>query len=279
MPVEQLTAPEGVLVAPGSGEPRGAVLVLSGSSGRLQTDRCQVLADHGLVALSFRWFGEAPQPATLREVPVESFAPHLDRLAAFSDRLGVVGTSFGAIAALLLGIADVRLTTVVALAPSHLVWPTPTLTNDDRPVDRSSFAWQGDPLHFMPTVDQTTWRGPAFSTPRQLYEASLRSFPTRERDAVIAVEQISADLVLACGGADAVWPSAAFAQQIRARRATYGMDTTVLHEPGAGHRVILPGEPPAEPTQGYGYGGSEGADRRLGIRVLGALLSSLPLAE
>ncbi len=278
MPVEQLTAPEGLLVVPDDRPPRGAVLVLSGSSGRVQTDRCRVLADHGLAALSIRWFGAAPQPATLGEVPVESFAPHLDRLAGISDRLGVVGTSFGALAALLLGIADERLHTVVALAPSHVVWATPTLTEDDRPIERSSFAWRGDPLHFMPFVDQTCWQGPEFTTPRQVYEASLRTFPAREPAATIAVEQITADLVLASGGDDAVWPSAAFAQLIRARRAAYGMDTTVLHEPAAGHRVILPDEPPAQPTQGYGYGGTEDADRRLGNRVLDALLASLPLA-
>ena len=99
-----------------------------------------------------------------------------------------------------------------------------------------------------------------------------------ETDAAVAVEQITTDLILASGGDDQVWPSAAFAQQIRARRAAYGMDTTVLHEPDAGHRVVLPGEPPAQPTQGFGYGGSEEADRRLGNRVLDALLASLPLA-
>ncbi len=278
MPVEQLSAPEGVLVTPDDGEPAAAVLVLSGSSGRVQADRCRVLAGHGLAALSVRWFGADPQPATLQEVPVESFTPHLDRLFGLSDRLGVVGTSFGAVAALLLGIADARLRTVVALAPSHLVWATPTLADDDRPIERSAFSWRGDPLHFMPVVDQTTWHGPPFSTPRQLYEASLRTFPTREPDAVIDVEQITAHLVLAAGGADAVWPSAAFAQQIRARRAAYGIETTVLYEPLAGHRVILPGETPALPTQDYQYGGAEDADRRLGIRVLDALLASLPLA-
>ncbi|MEO7069681.1 MAG: acyl-CoA thioester hydrolase/BAAT C-terminal domain-containing protein [Nostocoides sp.] len=278
MPVEQLTGPEGVLVTPDDGDVRGAVLVLSGSSGRVQADRCRVLADHKLAALSLRWFGEVPQPASLQEVPIESFRPSLDRLAGLSDRLGLVGTSFGALAALLLGIADERLNTVVALAPSHLVWATPTLTVEDKPIERSAFSWQGDPLHFMPGVDQTTWHGPDFTTLRQAYEASLRTFPTRERNAVIAVEQITADLIVASGGDDAVWPSAAAAQQIKARRAAYGMDTTVLHEPEAGHRVILPGEPPAQPTQGYPYGGVEAADRRLGNRVLAALLASLPLA-
>jgi esterase/lipase len=256
------------------GEPRGALLVLGGSSGRIQEDRCRALAAHGYVALSPRWFGAPNAREQLREVPVESFLPHLDRLAAHgTPELGVVGTSFGAIAALLLGVADERLETVVALAPSHVVWAAPVLTDDGRPVAASSFSWRGDPLHFVPTVDQTAWTGPEFTTLRQVYEASLRRFAAAEANARIAVEEITSRVVLAAGGADAVWPSAAFAEQVRERRAAAGLGTTVLVEPGAGHRVVLPGEPPALPTADYGYGGSEDADRRLGERVLQALLA------
>lgn len=255
------------------GECRGALLVLSGSSGRVQEDRCRALAAQGLGALSVRWFGGMDGPEQLREVPVESFLPHLDRLADLgAPELGVVGTSFGAIAALLLGVADARLDTVVALAPSHLVWAAPILTAEGRPVASSSFSWRGDPLHFMPTVDQTTWTGPEFTSLRQVYEASMRRFAGAEASAAIAVEEITARVILGAGGADAVWPSAAFAEQIRERRAAAGLDTTVLIEPEAGHRVVLPGEPPAQPTADYGYGGSEDADRRLGERILTALL-------
>ena len=155
---ERLTGADGVLCTP-EGEPRGALLVLSGSSGRVQEDRCRVLAAHGYVALSPRWFGGPNAPEQLREVPVESFAPHLDRLAGLgTPDLGVVGTSFGAVAALLLGIADERLDTVVALAPSHLVWAAPVLTESGAPVAASAFSWRGDPLHYVPLVDMMRWQ-------------------------------------------------------------------------------------------------------------------------
>jgi lysyl-tRNA synthetase class 2 len=231
-----------------------------------------VLAAHGYVALSPKWFDAPNAPEQLREVPVESFLPHLDRLAGLgTPELGVVGTSYGAIAGLLLGVADERLDTVVALAPSHVVWAAPVLTDDGRPVAASSFSWRGDPLHHVPFVDQTTWTGPGFGTLRQVYEASLRRFAATEANARVAVEEIAARVVLAAGGADEVWPSAAFAEQVRERRAAAGLATTVLVEPEAGHRVVLPGESPAQPTADYGYGGTEEADRRLGARVLEAL--------
>ncbi len=225
--------------------------------------------------MSVRWFGGANAPEQLREVPVESFRSHLDLLSSRgTPELGVVGASYGAIAALLLGIADDRIDTVVALAPSHVVWATPALTEEGRPVAASSFSWRGDPLHYLPFVDQTAWTGPEFATVRQVYEASLRRFAAREANAAIAVEQVTARVILAAGGADEVWPSAAFAEQVRERRAAAGLGTTVLLEAGAGHRVVLPGESPAQPTADYGYGGSEEADRRLGQRVLDALLGA-----
>ena len=272
MPEEQLSGPEGVLVTP-EGEPRAAFLVLSGSSGRVQVDRCRALAHHGIAAMSVRWFGGPGQAPTLAEVPVESFPPCLDRLAGLAPRLGVMGVSFGALAALLLGVADERLDVVAALAPSHVVWASPTLTDDGRPVARSAFSWHGDPLFHVPVVDQTTWQGPAFANPRQLYEASLRRYAAMTGDAAVAVEQVTAALVLSAGGDDRVWPAGLFAEEIRARRAEHGLDTTVLHEPAAGHRALLPGEAAYASVADYSYGGTEEADRRLGARVLDAVLA------
>ncbi len=275
MRTERLTGPDGLLVHPDR-PPRAALLVLSGSSGRVSVDRCEALARRGFVAASVRWFGEGAPTATLAKVPVELLVDQVDRLAGLSGRVGVVGTSFGALAALLLGIADPRVDLVAGLAPSHVVWASPTLTADDRPVTRSSFTWRGDPLPFVPILDQTTWSGPPLRTPRQVYEASLRRYADRVPTARVAVEDVAAQVVLAAGGDDQVWPGALFADEIRSRRAAHGHDTTVLVEPDAGHRVVLPGETPAQPTQGYGYGGTEDADRRLGVRVMETLLAAYP---
>lgn len=271
---ERLSGPDGVLVRP-DGEPVAAMLVLSGSSGRVQTDRCRVLAGHGIAAMSVRWFGEGAPTPTLAEVPVESFRPAIDRLTGLAPRVGVMGVSFGAVAALLLGVVDDRLDLVVGLAPSHLVWAAPVLDDEDRPVPRSAFSWHGDPLFHQPQIDQTTWTGPPFGTLREAYEASLRRWPALTERARIAVEQITAEVVLSAGGDDAVWPSAAFADEIRGRRAAHGLTTTVCYEPDAGHRAVLPGEALVGSVADYAYGGTDDADRRLGERVLDATLAAL----
>ncbi len=53
---------EGVMVEPVGGSTVG-VLVLAGSSGRVETDRCRLLARTGMTTLSIRWFGGDGQPA------------------------------------------------------------------------------------------------------------------------------------------------------------------------------------------------------------------------
>ena len=56
------------------------VLVVSGSSGRLDLGRAHRFAEVGATALALRWFGGAG-PAVPREVPLEIFAAGLDLLA------------------------------------------------------------------------------------------------------------------------------------------------------------------------------------------------------
>ena len=73
-----LTEPDGILAIPDRTPVRSAVLVLSGSSGRVETDRVRLLAVHGAAALSFRWFGDVGQPEDIREIPLETFAPAMN---------------------------------------------------------------------------------------------------------------------------------------------------------------------------------------------------------
>jgi hypothetical protein len=292
-PSEQsLTHPTGVLALP-TGRPRCAILVLSGSSGRVETDRVRLLATHGAAALSLRWFGELGQPPGICEVPLETFTPALEQLAGYSDHLAVLGTSKGAEAALLLAAHDARIRTVAALSPTSVVWANvgPGLDGREFP-PRSSWTRGGVALPFVP-YDQA-WHddradndantvalpGGAASQPpafRSLYEQSLTTHAGRVPAASIAVESIRGHVLLSAGGDDQVWPSDVFAGDIITRRAAHGLATTYVSMAAAGHRLQLPGETPTGGGAAIARGGTPQADRELGEALWQQLSTALDL--
>jgi dienelactone hydrolase len=252
------------LVEP-SAPPTGVgVLVLSGSSGRVEVERARVLSGLGAVALTYRWFGGDAQPAGICEHPLESFSPAVERLADRCDRVVLLGTSKTAEAFLLYAAHDPHVDAVVALGPSHVAWANvgPGPDGKLRPC-RSSWSLRGRPVPFVPYDDEVEVTGdpPAYAP---VYRQSLRSFPAAAEAARIPVERLLCDVLLVAGGDDQVWPSLESAREIEARRAAYGLPTTVVSHPGAGHRVILPGEHVAAGGMPMARGGTEEADRALG---------------
>ncbi|MFE6511587.1 alpha/beta fold hydrolase [Nocardioides sp. NPDC057767] len=259
-----LTGPEGVLL-----EPEGAgtgVLVLSGSSGRVETDRCRMLASHGVAAASIRYFGGPGQPGEARLVPLEAFDDVLTDLHSRYERLVVIGTSWGAQAALLLGTLHPEIDAVVAISPTYVSWAG---LSDERP-QRSSWTLRGEQVPFVPfddeaiedAVKEADGELPSFS---EAYLSALEKYADRVPAATIPVERIAGEVVLVAGGDDALWPSVLFAEAVRRRRTAHDLETIVITHPEAGHRVVLPGEPVLPPSQRLAWGGSERADRELGL--------------
>lgn len=287
---------EGVWCEPVGGSAAG-VLVLAGSSGRIDAERCRVLARAGLSALSIRWFGGAGQPPGICEVPLETFTSAIDLLRTGAadrtgadrtganrtganwtgvDRIGVLGVSKGAEAALLVAVRDPRVRAVVAFSPTSLVWGNvgPGADGAELP-RRSSWTWRREPLPFV-GYDETWWRTQAADAPlacRGQYERSRALFPDAVRRAAIPLERSAAeaaDIVLVAGGDDRMWPSLPFAQELAARR-----PLTLLTAPAAGHRIQLPGEPPFAPSSLFRYGGNPPADAALGARSWPHILKAL----
>jgi uncharacterized protein len=223
------------------------VLLLHGSSGTPDLERARILEAEGYDVL-------APQWTVGSEVPLESFP--LDGLAERNDRLVVMGSSWGAEAALLLGALDERVDAVVAFAPSAYVWGR--FDEDGR--QRSAWTWQGEPLPFVPFDPE--WRAdddpPSYTG---WYRQSLKAYDTDAELARIPVERIR-EVLLVAGGDDRVWPAVEFAEQIVAARGD--QETRVVMLPEAGHRVVLPGEQPKNAGQRMARGGSAEADRALG---------------
>ena len=257
MRTEALTDPSGVRVVPE--HPTGTgVLVLAGSSGRVDDGRAEVFARVGCLAESIRWFGGPGQQPGPWEVPLETFLGRIGVLAADCDRVVLVGASFGAEAALLSASLSSAVDAVVGFAPSDVVWAG--VTPDGR--QTSHWTLGGHPLPFVPFVEdwQPTSDPPAY---REYYARSRLRAGALVGDAVIAVERIP-EVLLVAGGDDRVWPSVEHADSIRARRAASGRPTEVVVDPDAGHRTLLPGENVVSGGQRMARGGTKATDRRLG---------------
>ncbi|MFC6159143.1 alpha/beta fold hydrolase [Kribbella jiaozuonensis] len=228
---------------------RTGILLLHGSSGAPDVQRARLLEAEGYDVLAPRW-------TVTHDVPLESFP--LDELAARNDRLVVMGSSWGAEAALLLGALDDRVDSVVAFAPSAYVWAR-VLEDGSQ---RSAWTWQGQPLPFVPFDSE--WKAeddpPSYTG---LYRQSVQRFADAEQ-ARIPVERIG-EVLLIAGGDDRVWPSVEFAEEIVRRRGE--RRTRIVVGPEAGHRPVLPGEDPKSAGQRMARGGTEEADRELGARA------------
>ena len=257
---------DGIVVTPDDDRPHVAILVLSGSSGRIDQGRAHLLAAHGALATSVRWFGGPGQPPGICEIPLETFTMIIDELVSHEvDHIAIIGISKGAEAALLAASIDPRIDTVVAISPSAVSWANIGPGFDGRTTPwRSSWLWQGNPVPFVPY--DVSWQ-PKMAEPvayRDLYEQSLETFPNEVSQATIRVEDTRAKLVLIAGGDDRLWPSVKFTEMLVARRRSVGLQVTTIIEESAGHRPWFPGElePALSPTRLYG--GVRAADRSLG---------------
>lgn len=254
---EHLPGIEGVRWTPE--RPSGtAVLVLAGSSGRIDSSRAELLARHGAIAESVRWFGGPGQNEGPWDISLELFLDRVTDLNRVADRVVVLGTSFGSEAALLVGAHSPQVSAVAAFAPSDVVWAgirSDGSVTSHWTLGDSALPYVGFVEDWSPDTDP-----PAFV---ELYEESRRRSPEAVSAAAIPVERI-AQLLLVAGGDDQVWPSLAMAEAIRRRRDTHGLATTLVSDPEAGHRTVLPGESPAAGGVRMRRGGTDEADRRLG---------------
>lgn len=246
------------------------VLLVAGSSGRVERERAELLAAHGARVRAVRWFGGEGQRPVPHEVPIEFFLEHLELLRQDHDRVAMFGTSFGAEATLLTATMT-PIDVTIAVAPSSVVWPG-ILDGEWS----SHLAVGGSPVAYVPfdsawtaTTDPPEYVG--------LYEASLARDEARATAASIPVERIEGDLLLVAGGDDRVWPSVDFAHRIDARRAAHGKTTRVITHPDAGHRLLLPGEQVTTGGMRMIRGGSPAADAELGRCAWDALAALLRL--
>jgi len=236
----------GTLFVPSGEGPFPTLLVLGGSEGgNSAEDVGALLASHGYVCLALAYFDLDSLPKTLEEIPLEYFQKALEWLTSQgsvqSDRVGILGTSKGAEAALLIASRDRRVRTVVAYAPSSVVWSCICPE-----AGKSSWSMKGAPVPFVFfEEDPTNSPPPGFPLRIGLnYQHSLKNKPAMQ-EATIPVEFINGPVLLVTGMDDQLWPSFEFGKLIMQRLTTrrhHFQDKHLAYQ-NAGHligKVYLP---------------------------------------
>jgi dienelactone hydrolase len=257
----------GTFYAPGS-RPRPGVLALGGSEGGRPEHLAGLLANEGFACLALSYFGSAPLPRHLVEIPLDYIETALEWLGEQPEvagrRPGVIGASKGAELALLTAaLLPEEVGAVVAYAPSAVAFPGIAFVGGGR--RRSSWSFRGAPLPFVPYPRSARpslgWRGLSLAP---MYRAALDDAATVAA-AAIPVERCEAPIMLISGDKDRMWPSSAMAQMLAARLAQAGKADRVVHlrYANAGHSFMpwAPGRAPgrvgrvADAVRLAGFGG------------------------
>jgi uncharacterized protein len=231
----------GQLHLPDSPGRHPGVAVLGGSRGGIESAglTAAALAGKGFAALAVAYFGYGVLPRRLVEIPLERFKRAIDWLrlqpTVDHDRIGLVGTSKGGEAVLLLGATYPEVKAVVAYVPSHVSFQAITNGWTPRRTAKASWTLSGAPVPFVPyRYDPGSMMRHGFL--RGLYLASLQDTDAVER-AVILVERINGPLMVVSGGRDPIWPSTPMCGHIAERLSEKGFSVPFEHAAyeNAGH--------------------------------------------
>lgn len=267
--------PGALLARPaGAGAARLPVIILlGGSEGADFAARALAprLAGHGYAVLGLPYHSPvwlqrrdlAALPSAFASIPVDRLAAVHAWLQARCDidagRIGIYGVSKGAEFALLAGTRFPWLKAIAAIVPSDVVWEGWGVPGA-APGTLASFAWQGEPLPFVPYRNlqaEFMRMGSGVAHLRRAHDHGRADHPGRAVQARIAVETIAAPVLVAGGMDDAVWASGPMAQNIAERRAAAGLETVTLVFYDAGHGLSGHGWAPTTQTSaGMAMGGS-----------------------
>ena len=204
----------------GSGRKQPLVVGLGGSEGgnawassHWATTRNQLLAK-GYAFLAIGYFGAPGTPDTLNKIAVEAVYRAIKAAtknpAVAADRIALIGGSRGGDLALLLGSYYPDIDCVVALVPSHVVFPGHTSH-----FSTSLWTYQGRELPFVPVNEAAV----PFLMKRDLRGAftAMLQDTAAEKKAAIRVENIKGPILLLSATADEISPSAPMCANLMVR--------------------------------------------------------------
>ena len=217
-------------------DPAPAILFLGGSEGGIGQGTALALQKEGYAVLVPSYFRAPGQSRALELVPLELFDRAISWLMSQpdinSDRIGIMGISKGAEAALIVASRHPELRAVIAGMPSNVAWQgvNPNLLKQIITPPGGSWSLNGNPIPYLPyNVEEVT------TNPLDLYLNSLATL-SEYPDAIIPIEEIAAPILLICGEKDTLWPSCDMSRQIETRATQQqGPSIKLLAFDDAGH--------------------------------------------
>lgn len=247
--------PHAVLYTVGDA-PKPVVVILHGADGNdeASTRFGPILARMGYAAVGLPYYspnwGDYGPPPKFPDLPGSFIDIRVDQIAELRDalrgmpgadveRFGLFGASKGAEFALIAASRYPWIDSVVAYAPTDVVWEGWGLEMVEAEGTRSSFSFGGQPLSFMPYRGfvEGLLAGPAADL-RAIHANGRIDHPEKEAAARIPIENHAGNLLLIAGGKDAQWDSATAVEAIVRVRTAAGRETTALVYPDAGHDLV-----------------------------------------
>lgn len=241
------------------GPARPVVVILHGADGNDEAQRRfgPILARMGYAAVGLPYYspnwGDYGPPPMFPDLPGSFIDIRVDQLAELRaalagmdgvdvERFGLFGASKGAEFALIAASRYDWIDSVVAYAPTDVVWEGWGLEMVEAEGTRSSFSFGGEPLPFVPYRGfvEGLLAGPAADL-RAIHENGRADHPDKARAARIPVEAYAGELMLIAGERDAQWNAADAARAIADARV--GRHTELLIYAEAGHDLVGDGGP------------------------------------
>lgn len=224
-----------------------ALILLGGSDGSLREFRnvyARLLAAEGYSVLYPGYYMTREDNRSFNMVPLETFDRALEWLKGRPEvdgqRIGIIGHSKGAEAALIVASRHPDIKAVVAAMPSDVVWQGFDFNSTDMGKFSSSWSEGGRPVPFVKYKLLSWYQWFSSDALSRMYRQSWEqaaSYP----GAAIALDKIGGDVLLICGGQDMIWPSCPMAEKAKEKLEAAGaQSTTLLAYPDAGHWAFGP---------------------------------------
>lgn len=247
----------GTLFYPENGDSLPAVVIIGGSDAVVHESSAALLASEGYVVLALAYFGRKGLPKGIVKIPLEyvdhafQYVKNLSQVD--QNRCGIIGFSRGSELALLYASHFPYINSVIAVAPSTVVFPG--LVNM-QPVDKPAWTFKNASLPYF-QVDRTKQDTFSFlkhwilGKPYSGLDVINRNIQNEQQleETAIPIEKIKAPMMFFAGEDDHIQPAVFFTKRIEVhlQNHEYKKQNQFIYYENTGHFAPFPSSAPNLP--------------------------------